>query len=638
MSSGRSAGSSLGSGSSRSARAPASCRTSGRCRDRRRTATSSFARRASTRARSSGCSTTRSGSTDARLAALTRGPPDIDVIDDDGVRHRLWAVPADGELADDVGGADRRRGVRLRHDRRRPPPIRDRAALPRRTAHEPLVRRGPRVRLRADAAAPGRPLRVDRPPDPPPRPGPRRRRPSRRCSPGPRAFFDVDRAVTAADLRARFDAIGRARPAAGSVRALDAHRRADADGAARRLRADLPAGGAASGASTSSCWAWPSSSLLGIGPRRGRRRSGRPTRSRPARRSTGSTTRSDGTSAAFLLEPTPVSVHHGRGRRRRRHAPEVDLLLPEGPDRPRHQPARMVSQLPDQTPDAILAQAQLPPINGRPVRKDEIELHDRGPLHRVVAAGASLATQAAALPARRADRLVAVGAVPRLLRRARLGGPRPQPAQPLLVADGGPGAALVRHVHRGRRRGDRPARDRTPSSIGHGMGGLLALKAAERMSISGIVLLEPGDAARTPAAGPPVRAARDPRGLRSLGHRLGDAPRAPAPGPSGPDPRRCPAHPAPARPEAARGRGRASADARRRLGRPARRRGRPAAGHRCRSGPDRQRPTMPNGWRSGSTRSTSRSGHIRTTGWSSARASFQQVADAIRGFLETHRL
>jgi pimeloyl-ACP methyl ester carboxylesterase len=30
------------------------------------------------------------------------------------------------------------------------------------------------------------------------------------------------------------------------------------------------------------------------------------------------------------------------------------------------------------TPDQILARAQLPPINGRPVRKDEIELHDRG--------------------------------------------------------------------------------------------------------------------------------------------------------------------------------------------------------------------------------------------------------------------
>ncbi len=52
----------------------------------------------------------------------------------------------------------------------------------------------------------------------------------------------------------------------------------------------------------------------------------------------------DGVDAAFLLEGTPVAVDRGRRARRRRHAPEVDLLLPEGPDRPRHQPARVVSR------------------------------------------------------------------------------------------------------------------------------------------------------------------------------------------------------------------------------------------------------------------------------------------------------
>ena len=31
-----------------------------------------------------------------------------------------------------------------------------------------------------------------------------------------------------------------------------------------------------------------------------------------------------------------------------------------------------------ETPDRILARAQLPPVNGRPVRKDEIEILDRG--------------------------------------------------------------------------------------------------------------------------------------------------------------------------------------------------------------------------------------------------------------------
>ena len=34
--------------------------------------------------------------------------------------------------------------------------------------------------------------------------------------------------------------------------------------------------------------------------------------------------------------------------------------------------------MPDVTPDAILVRAQAPAVNGRPVRKDEIELPDRG--------------------------------------------------------------------------------------------------------------------------------------------------------------------------------------------------------------------------------------------------------------------
>jgi uncharacterized protein (DUF1015 family) len=39
----------------------------------------------------------RSGATGERLAAVAAGPADIDVTDDDGVRHRLWAVAADGD-------------------------------------------------------------------------------------------------------------------------------------------------------------------------------------------------------------------------------------------------------------------------------------------------------------------------------------------------------------------------------------------------------------------------------------------------------------------------------------------------------------------------------------------------------------
>ena len=39
----------------------------------------------------------RGGSTGERLAAVAGGPPDIDVTDDDGVCHRLWALPAAGD-------------------------------------------------------------------------------------------------------------------------------------------------------------------------------------------------------------------------------------------------------------------------------------------------------------------------------------------------------------------------------------------------------------------------------------------------------------------------------------------------------------------------------------------------------------
>jgi uncharacterized protein (DUF1015 family) len=37
------------------------------------------------------------GGTAERLAAVTAGPPDIDVTDDDAVSHRLWALPASGD-------------------------------------------------------------------------------------------------------------------------------------------------------------------------------------------------------------------------------------------------------------------------------------------------------------------------------------------------------------------------------------------------------------------------------------------------------------------------------------------------------------------------------------------------------------
>jgi uncharacterized protein (DUF1015 family) len=40
------------------------------------------------------------GAARAQLAAWTSGPAEVDVVDDDRVRHRLWAIPADGDRAE----------------------------------------------------------------------------------------------------------------------------------------------------------------------------------------------------------------------------------------------------------------------------------------------------------------------------------------------------------------------------------------------------------------------------------------------------------------------------------------------------------------------------------------------------------
>ena len=292
----------------------------------------------------------------------------------------------------------------------------------------------------------------------------------------------------------------------------------------------------------------------------------------------------------------------------------------------------------DTTPEQILARAQAP-ADQRPAGPQG---RDRAPrarhLHRVVAARATLAPQAAAVRPRRARRLVALGALPRLLRGARLGGPRPQPAQPLLVADRGPGDALVRHLHRGRRRGPRAARLRRPCVVGHGMGGLLALKAAERMPISGLVLLSSELPRELRAPARPHELREIPEVYGKVDDRLGDAPRAPAARRSRPDPGRRPAHPAPARPEAARGRRGAPPDARRRAGRPARR-SRTSRGWSSAPGSTgRSRSTTRSGWPSGSTPDYEPFAAHSHYGLVIGESSYQQVADAIRGFLEANRL
>jgi pimeloyl-ACP methyl ester carboxylesterase len=150
----------------------------------------------------------------------------------------------------------------------------------------------------------------------------------------------------------------------------------------------------------------------------------------------------------------------------------------------------MVSPLPDQTPDAILAQAQLPPINGRPVRKDEIELHERG-----------LYIESW-LPERRSRRK------PLLFLHGELTGSWLwERYLGYFAGRGWEGHALNLRNHYWSQTAD-PAQlsfdtytedvvaalERLGANtvvVGHGMGGLLALKAAERMPIAGLVLLSP---------------------------------------------------------------------------------------------------------------------------------------------------
>ena len=110
------------------------------------------------------------------------------------------------------------------------------------------------------------------------------------------------------------------------------------------------------------------------------------------------------------------------------------------------------------TPDQILARAQVPSANGRPVRKDEIELHDRG-----------LYIESW-LPERRSRRKPLLFVHGELagswLWERYLGyfasrgweGHALNLQNHLLVADGRSDRADVRDVRRGRRRGARPAR------------------------------------------------------------------------------------------------------------------------------------------------------------------------------------
>ena len=141
-------------------------------------------------------------------------------------------------------------------------------------------------------------------------------------------------------------------------------------------------------------------------------------------------------------------------------------------------------------PESLLSRSPLPPATARPVRKDEIELHDRG-----------LYIESW-LPERRSRRK------PLLFIHGELAGSWVwERYLSYFAGRGWEGHALNLRNHFWSQTADPAtlsfdtyvedvvaALDRlgpTTVAIGHGMGGLLALKAAERIAIGGLVLLGP---------------------------------------------------------------------------------------------------------------------------------------------------
>ena len=148
----------------------------------------------------------------------------------------------------------------------------------------------------------------------------------------------------------------------------------------------------------------------------------------------------------------------------------------------------MVNQMPDPIPEPILSRAQVPTSNGRPVRKDEIELHDRGVYIE------------SWLPERRSRRK------PLMFVHGELAGSWVwERYLGYFAGRGWEGHAVNLRNHYWSQTADPAtlsfdtyledvvaALDRlgpTTVAIGHGMGALLALKAAERVAISGLVLI-----------------------------------------------------------------------------------------------------------------------------------------------------
>jgi pimeloyl-ACP methyl ester carboxylesterase len=174
--------------------------------------------------------------------------------------------------------------------------------------------------------------------------------------------------------------------------------------------------------------------------------------------------------------------------------------------------------MPDSTPDQILVRAQVPPVNGRPVRKDEIELVDRG-----------LYIESW-LPERRSRRK------PLLFVHGELAGSWLwERFLGYFAGRGWEGHALNLRNHYWSQTADPgtlsfwtyvddviAAIERlgpTTVAVGHGMGGLLAMKAAERAPIAALVLLapEPPRDLRTPVRPHELRDIPDVYGRNLIG-------------------------------------------------------------------------------------------------------------------------
>ena len=142
------------------------------------------------------------------------------------------------------------------------------------------------------------------------------------------------------------------------------------------------------------------------------------------------------------------------------------------------------------TPEQILARAQFPPGNGRPIRKDEIELDERGIYIE------------SWLPERRSRRK------PLLFVHGELAGSCTwEPFLGYFASRGWEGHALNLRNHYWSQTADPAtlsfetytedvvaALDRFGWGVvvvGHGMGGLLALKAIERIPVAGLILISP---------------------------------------------------------------------------------------------------------------------------------------------------